>query len=186
MSSASDIANLFGVAGGSPAQYQEVERTEQTQGTRGSWAALPAAELIPCAAPLVEAAPLETAQADTTPIDAPHAADEVHAEVLAVAPEPDSDAAPDADPDAPQRLIAWTIAASAAEPPPVVVAVPEVGAVAESEAVSSVAFTAPAPAVVAATSSANNEPQPAALSSVFARLLARNESRDDVPPTGTP
>jgi hypothetical protein len=37
MSSASDISNLFQMLGVSPSQYQEVARTEQAQGSRGSW-----------------------------------------------------------------------------------------------------------------------------------------------------
>ncbi|MCP1118584.1 hypothetical protein [Robbsia andropogonis] len=37
MSSASDISNLFKMAGASPAQYHEVEGAEQLHGKRGRW-----------------------------------------------------------------------------------------------------------------------------------------------------
>jgi hypothetical protein len=36
-SSASDISNLFQMLGVSPSHYQEVQRTEQVQGSRGLW-----------------------------------------------------------------------------------------------------------------------------------------------------
>jgi hypothetical protein len=39
MSSASDISNLFQMLGVSPSHYQEVEKTEQVQGSRGRWSA---------------------------------------------------------------------------------------------------------------------------------------------------
>ncbi|MBC8721290.1 hypothetical protein F6X37_06685 [Paraburkholderia sp. 31.1] len=37
MSSASDISNLFQMLGVSPSHYQEIERIEQVQGSRGRW-----------------------------------------------------------------------------------------------------------------------------------------------------
>ncbi|WP_408734433.1 BcsR/BcsP family cellulose biosynthesis protein [Paraburkholderia bannensis] len=152
MSGASDIAKLFEVAGGSPAQYQEVERAEQMEGARGRW----------------------SAHADTQP-------------------DPDQQDA-EADADNAQPLIAWSIAAVTDEPPPVLPAAQEAPAPAIEDtveaaveaaidapvepeaqpAVAAQAVTAPAietaPAPVAA-------PQAAALSSVFARLMERNEPR---------
>nr|WP_321888071.1 hypothetical protein [Paraburkholderia bannensis] len=113
-------------------------------------------------------------------------------------PDPDQQ---DAEADNAQPLIAWSIAAVADEPPPVLPVAQEapapalehtveaavataVDAPAEAEAQPAVAaqvVTAPAietaPASVAA-------PQAAALSSVFARLMARNEPRADVAPRG--
>ncbi|WP_408588599.1 BcsR/BcsP family cellulose biosynthesis protein [Paraburkholderia bannensis] len=157
MSGASDIAKLFEVAGGSPAQYQEVERAEQMEGARGRW----------------------SAHADTQP-------------------DPDQQ---DAEADNAQPLIAWSIAAVADEPPPVLPVAHEASAPAREhtvEAEVAAAVEAPvepetqpvvaaqvakalaietAPAPVAA-------PQAAALSSVFARLMARNEPRADAAPRG--
>nr|WP_322093388.1 hypothetical protein [Paraburkholderia bannensis] len=117
-------------------------------------------------------------------------------------PDPDQQ---DAEADNAQPLIAWSIAAVADEPPPVLPvaqeapapalehtveaaeevpaqATVEIAAEAEAQpAVAAQVATAPAietaPVPVAA-------PQAAALSSVFARLMARNEPRADVAPRG--
>jgi len=67
MSSASDISNLFQMLGVSPSHYQEVERTEQVQGSRGRWAMqtgpLPAEIAQPDAARDAETiAPTDTAE----------------------------------------------------------------------------------------------------------------------------
>jgi hypothetical protein len=170
MSGASDIAKLFAVAGGSAAQYQEVERTEQQDGARGRW----------------------SAHADT---DAGLAAQD------------------EAALDAAQPLIAWSIAAVTDEPPPVVPvlsatqeapaiqsadetpveaqAQPAVEPVVESalEPAFEPSF-APAPesivepAVQTTPEPATAAPQSAALSSVFARLMERNEPRADTAPRG--
>lgn len=148
MSGASDIAKLFEVAGGSPAQYQEVERTEQMQGARGRW----------------------SAHADAQPeLDLPDA--EVEAEA-----------------DAAQPLIEWSIAAVTDEPPPVLPVAQEAPAIedtaeaaahipveAEAQAAAAAIVATPAAEIAAA-------PQGAALSSVFARLMERNEPRVDAAP----
>jgi hypothetical protein len=76
MSSASDISNLFQMLGVSPSHYQELERTEQVQGSRGRWAMqtgpLPADIAQPDAARDAEAvAPTdaaETAPAEPAPL----------------------------------------------------------------------------------------------------------------------
>ncbi|QGZ58920.1 BcsR/BcsP family cellulose biosynthesis protein [Paraburkholderia acidiphila] len=150
MSSASDIANLFEVADASAFQYREVERAEQSQGLRGRWSTLTAAEPEPVApAPMAmqgDAAdcadvPVATATPDTLP-DALH-------------------------PQTPQPA-ACPIAAAASEPPPVEEAAPE----------QPVVQATPEPVVAAQ--------QSAALSSVFARLMERNEPRADVAQRGAP
>lgn len=154
MSGASDIAKLFEVAGGSPAQYQEVERTEQMQGARGRW----------------------SAHADAQPeLDLPDAEVEVEAEA-----------------DAAQPLIEWSIAAVTDEPPPVLPVAQEAPAIEDSaEAAADTPVEAEAQAEVqtaaadmAATPAAEiaAAPHGAALSSVFARLMARNEPRADAAP----
>lgn len=155
MSGASDIAKLFEVAGGSPAQYREVERTEQIEGARGRW----------------------SAHADTDT-------------------EPDRAAQDDAGLDASQPLIAWSIAAVASEPPPVVLAVqmpPAIEAAVQPEAhaqpqaeVSPPAAIQPdaEPTVQPTPEPATPTPQSATLGSVFARLMERNEPRADVAPRG--
>nr|WP_042297845.1 hypothetical protein [Paraburkholderia bannensis] len=113
-------------------------------------------------------------------------------------PDPDQQ---DVEADNAQPLIAWSIAAVTDEPPPVLPAAQEppacaiedtveVAAEAQVEpeaqpvaqpAVAAEALTTPAietaPAPVAA-------PQAAALSSVFARLMERNEPRADAAPRG--
>jgi hypothetical protein len=174
MSGASDIAKLFEVAGGSPAQYQEVERTEQIEGARGRWS--------------------------------------THADA-----QPDLAAQGDADLDASQPLIVWSIAAVATEPPPVLPVAQEPPAIGadvqasleapvEAPVETGMQAEAPAPAaaqprvepVIQDVAVARTEPEPAipptpqpaaapqsaALSSVFARLMERNEPRGDVAPRG--
>ncbi|MCP3716639.1 MULTISPECIES: BcsR/BcsP family cellulose biosynthesis protein [unclassified Paraburkholderia] len=148
MSSASDIANLFEVADASPSQYREVERAEQTQGLRGRWSTLDAAEPDP-----VAPAPVASAQGDAAdPADLPVATDALDAPVT-------TDASPDA-------VCATPVAAS--EPPPA-----EQAALEEP-------VVQPTPEPVVAVQ------QSAALSSVFARLMERNEPRGDVAQRGAP
>ncbi|MEX4000566.1 BcsR/BcsP family cellulose biosynthesis protein [Paraburkholderia sp. EG285A] len=149
MSSASDIANLFEVADASPSQYQEVERAEQSQGLRGRWSTLNAAEPDP-----VAPAPVASAQGDAAdPADVPATADTLDA--------PDTT---DASPDP----VSATPAAAASEPPPAEQAAAE----------APVAQATPEPVVAVQ--------QSAALSSVFARLMERNEPRGDVAQRGAP
>jgi hypothetical protein len=104
MSSASDILNLFRMAGGDASHYQEVEKAEQMQGSRGRWSMLSAVQPDG-----VAAAPVDIARDD--------AAGEAEAVRLAETAE--------AIPAAPERLIAWTIPAVASEPPPVLQSAPE-------------------------------------------------------------
>lgn len=153
MSSASDIANLFEVADASAFQYREVERAEQSQGLRGRWSTLTAAEPEPVApAPMA----MQGDAADSANV--PDAAD--------------TPATPDTLPDAlhPQtpQPAACPIAAAASDPPPVEEAAPE----------QPVVQATPEPVVAAQ--------QSAALSSVFARLMERNEPRADVAQRGAP
>ncbi|WP_028204634.1 BcsR/BcsP family cellulose biosynthesis protein [Paraburkholderia nodosa] len=148
MSSASDIANLFEVADASPSQYREVERAEQTQGLRGRWSTLDAAE-----PDLVAPAPVASAQADAAdPADLPVTADALDAPVT-------TEASPDA---------VCAMPAAASEPLPA-----EQAALEEP-------VVQPTPEPVVAVQ------QSAALSSVFARLMERNEPRGDVAQRGAP
>lgn len=154
MSGASDIAKLFAVAGGSAAQYQEVERAEQLEGARGRW----------------------SAHADTDPDLAAQGEDAL---------------------DASQPLISWSIAAVTDEPPPVVHVTQQSPAI---QAANQAAVEAPVetqvqpavqavvepsiepiaePAALATPEPTEAAPQPAALRSVFARLMERNEPRAD-------
>jgi hypothetical protein len=162
MSSASDIANLFEVAGASPSQYQEVERTEQMQGLRGDWTALNASEPELVAPEPAAQAPLEAAVASAA------------TETTETAPGTET---ADTVLETPQPLFAWSIPAAASEPPPVAQTSP-VEPVIQPAPVEPVAQPAPAPVVDA--------PPPAALSGVFARLMERNEPREGAAPRGTP
>ncbi|WP_408734055.1 BcsR/BcsP family cellulose biosynthesis protein [Paraburkholderia bannensis] len=157
MSGASDIAKLFEVAGGSPAQYQEVERAEQMEGARGRW----------------------SAHADTQPdphqqdAEADNAQPLIAWSIAAVTDEP-----PPVLPvtqEAPTPAIEDTVEAAVAAAVEAPVEPETQPAVAAQVATSPAIETAPAP--VAA-------PQAAALSSVFARLMARNEPRADAAPRG--
>ncbi|WP_321963436.1 BcsR/BcsP family cellulose biosynthesis protein [Paraburkholderia sp. J7] len=172
MSSASDIANLFEVANASPFQYQEVERAEQMQGLRGRWSTLNAAEPDTVApAPMA----LQGGAADSAEVPAaaatPDTADipDTH-ETVDTADTRETAATPDTSPDAPQppQPVACTISAAASEPPPVDQAEPE----------QPVVQLTPEPVVAVQ--------QSAALSSVFARLMERNEPRADVAARGAP
>ncbi|MEX3948545.1 BcsR/BcsP family cellulose biosynthesis protein [Paraburkholderia sp. EG287B] len=149
MSSASDIANLFEVADASPSQYREVERAEQSQGLRGRWSTLNAAEPDP-----VAPAPVASAQGD--------AADP--ADILVTADTLDAPATTDVSPDP----VSATPAAAASEPPPA------------EQAAAEAPVAQPLPEPVVAVQ------QSAALSSVFARLMERNEPRGDVAQRGAP
>jgi hypothetical protein len=108
MGSASDILNLFQMAGGDASQYHEVEKAEQMQGSRGRWSML-----SPVHPDRVAAAPADVARDD--------AAGEAEAVCLAETAE--------AVAAAPQRQIAWTIPDVASEPPSVLKAAVEQPAV---------------------------------------------------------
>ncbi|WP_321945737.1 BcsR/BcsP family cellulose biosynthesis protein [Paraburkholderia sp. J10-1] len=175
MSSASDIANLFEVVDASPFQYQEVERAEQMQGLRGRWSTLNAAEpdtVAPAPMALQDAA-TDSAEAPAAiaTLDTADTAETVDtADTVETVDKRETAATPDTLPDAPQppQPVACTISAAASEPPPVDQVEPE----------QPVVQLTPEPVVAAQ--------QSAALSSVFARLMERNEPRADVAARGAP
>ncbi|MBN3854964.1 hypothetical protein G3N59_16400 [Paraburkholderia sp. Ac-20340] len=194
MSGASDIANLFEVAGGNPAQYQEVERTEQMQGSRGPWSASDTTDADAAAQPLF-AWTLPDAASEPPPVvpeagDAPVVQAQVQAQALpepvAIEPQLASAAQPEI---APQPAIVQ--AESAIVETEAVAAAPlsavEAPAVAPQPATPQPAASQPAAPQPATPQPAAPAPsQPAPLGSVFARLLARSEPRSDASPRGTP
>ncbi|WP_321816160.1 MULTISPECIES: BcsR/BcsP family cellulose biosynthesis protein [unclassified Paraburkholderia] len=183
MSGASDIANLFEVAGGNPAQYQEVERTEQMQGSRGPWSASDTTDADAAAQPLF-AWTLPDAASEPPPV-VPEAGDavvlqaQVQAQVQAQA--------------LPETVAIEPQVASAAQPEiaPQPVIVQAESAIVETDTVAAAPLSA-VEAPVVAPQPATPQPgacaasQPAPLGSVFARLLARSEPRSDASPRGTP
>jgi hypothetical protein len=146
MSSASDISNLFQMLGLSPSQYQEVERREQSDGSRGRWSAPAEAFSLAIAN---EKASYETL------LPCPPAAAGVAATAPAMAEQPGAPAVSASAPGSVGEL-------KAAPEQPVAQADLEPAAEAKPEPVTVL-------------------PQPAALNSVFARLLERNSSRVDGP-----
>lgn len=149
MSSASDISNLFQMVGGDPSQYQEVEQTEQMQGSRGRWNTVAAAQ-PGC---MFEA-----------PIDVASEQDLAQPEVAREAEAPLPVETAEVEPAAPPRLtglIDWALPAPDSEPPPVVRA------------------PLAQPAARANPEPVAPPPQSAPLSSVFARLLERDTSGTD-------
>jgi hypothetical protein len=156
MSSASDISNLFHILGVSPSHYQEVERTEQLQGSRGAWST-----------PVGPVAPDITRDAAASETEAVLPADAT--DVPAAAPAP--------------QEIAATVAADEPEAPAV-----EAQAEAEAAAVQTSQAEPSAQAEAETIPELHPEaaaPQPAALSSVFARLLERNAPQTDATPRQT-
>jgi hypothetical protein len=172
MSGASDIAKLFAVAGGSAAQYQEVERTEQQDGARGRWSAHADTDAGLAAqdeAALDAAQPLIAwsiaAVTDEPPPVVPVAS--VVPVVSATQEAPAIQSAAETPVEAQTPLAVEPVVeprlAPAVEPAPESIVEPAVQ-------------TPPEPAAAA--------PQSAALSSVFARLMERNEPRADTAPRG--
>ncbi len=150
MSGASDIAKLFAVAGGSAAQYQEVERTEQLEGARGRWSAH--ADTDP-----------DLAAQDVAALDAAQPLISWSIAAVTEEPPPVATAAQEtptiqAAVEAPVQAQTQSVVGSSLEP-------------ALEPSVEPAAQATPAPTAAA--------PQAAALSSVFARLMARDEPRTD-------
>jgi hypothetical protein len=165
MSGASDIAKLFAVAGGSAAQYQEVERTEQLEGARGRWSAHADTDTDPDLAAQDEAAPDAAQPLISWSIAA------VTEEPPPVVPAAQDAPAIQAANDAPVEVETQPALQSSLEP--------ELKLELKSEL--KPAFEPIAePAAQATPAPATGAPQPAALSNVFARLMERNEPRADV------
>lgn len=188
MSSASDISNLFRVVGGDPAQYQEVEQTEQVQGLRGRWTRSAAPvdiaqyladanrvrvvevadeEALAAAEPEVAEVPVSAIAADATQVVASAAVTSEAAPVAAGQVQVPVGASAPAVPPGPSP------ASQTAAEQPVAPAAPELAEPKPAQPETAQPQTAqPQPAA----------PQPAALSSVFARLLARDQPTQDASP----
>jgi hypothetical protein len=157
------------MTGGDPSQYQEVERTEQMQGTRRRWAVQPD-RVAPTSVDIV-AAPVAVSAVPVDIVAAPVAVAAVSVDIARDDAAGEAEAVRSTDTveavaAAPQRLIAWAIPDVGSEPPPVL----------QAAAQQPVVQANPEPVV-----QANPEPvvaaqQPADLSSVFARLLERDKS----------
>jgi hypothetical protein len=157
MSSASDISNLFQTLGVSPSHYQEVERTEQLQGSRGAWS--------------TSAEPLEPAQES--------ARDDAASQQAEAAPCAD---APESAPIEPMPQDEITETVTAAEP----AACAAIEASAEVPAAVSTESAEPAGAPPLPESHPESAAaQPVALSSVFARLLEKDAPQADATPRRT-
>jgi hypothetical protein len=176
MSGASDIAKLFAVAGGSAAQYQEVERTEQQDGARGRWSAHADTDAGLAAqdeAALDAAQPL-IAWSIAAVTDEPPPVVPVASVVPVVS----------ATQEAPAIQSAAETPVEAQTPPAVAPVVEPTLAPPIEPAPESIVEPIAEPAVQTTPEPAAAAPQSAALSSVFARLMERNEPRADTAPRG--
>jgi hypothetical protein len=161
MSGASDIAKLFAVAGGSAAQYQEVERTEQLEGARGRWSAHADTDTDPDLAAQDEAAPDAAQPLISWSIAA------VTEEPPPVVPAAQDASAIQAADEAPVEVETQPALQSSLEPELKPELKPAFEPIDE-------------PAAQATPAPTTGAPQSAALSNVFARLMERNEPRADV------
>ncbi len=159
MSSASDISNLFQMLGVSPSHYQEVARNEQAQGSRGRWSM----QTEVTAMDIVREFAARQAEAVRLAEDG---VEVVAEDVAGDVAEPVTEVAEDAVEVAtavPQEPIAPTLPAVVSEPVETLQAAPE----------QPVLQSDPKPVIAAQ--------EPAALSSLFARLREGHEPRADVP-----